>query len=317
LVRAGRDAGGVTLPYVFRKSESVAKAAQRVARELLDDTLKIIRDPKVTLDVRTHEARKAIKKLRGMLRLVESSARYGRLEKAIDKELRDAARKLAPFRDSDVMRAALQKAANGSHGLLDEKVADEIHACITEHTTTEKSAQAVSLALYTTDITAIGDKIASSEIHTRNLPALEKSYLKTCNAAYDLMRRVLAGAASEEDFHEWRKFVKYHFYHTRLLAGIYGKRARKRAKDANNLEEILGQHHDLAVLAQRIEAHRQQIQTICDIDALLAHLADRQKAMEGEALKLGKMLLPKKAVSAEDLFLNYSGTTRRKPAQRA
>jgi CHAD domain-containing protein len=296
---------GVTLPYVFRKSESVTRAAQRVARELLDDTLKTIRDPQVALDVRTHEARKAIKKLRGMLRLVESSARHGRLEKAIDKELRDAARKLAPYRDSDVMRAALHTAAKGSRGLLDEKTADAIHACITKTSGVGESAQAVSLALYATDVTSIGDKIAASEIHTRNLPALEKSYLKTCNTAYELLRKVLGGEASEEDFHEWRKFVKYHFYHTRLLAGIYGKSARNRAKDANELEETLGQHHDLAVLTERITAHRREIKKVCDVDRLLDYLATRQKTLERHALKLGRRLLPKEAESAEELFKNY------------
>jgi CHAD domain-containing protein len=303
------------LPYVFRKSESVIKAAQRVARELLDDTLTTIRDPKVTLDVRTHEARKAIKKLRGMLRLVESSQRLGRVEKAIDKELRDAARKLAPYRDSDVMRAALHSAAAASRGLIDQKTADSIHACITDTSGVGESAQAVSLALYATDVTSIGDKIAASEIHTRNLPALEKSYLKTCNTAYELMRKVLGGDASEEDFHEWRKFVKYHFYHTRLLAGIYGKSAKNRAKDANELEEILGQHHDMAVLAERIKAKRGKIKKVCDVDRLLDYLAKRQTTLERQALKLGRRLLPKEAESAEELFRNYKPDG--KPKQRA
>ena len=300
------------MPYVFHKSESVTNAAQRVARELLDETLKTIRDPKVTLDVRTHEARKAIKKLRGMLRLVEPKSKRGPNERAIDKELRDAARKLAPFRDSDVMKAALQTAAKSSHGLIDEEVAEKIHACIIDSTPVESSVQAVSLALYATDVTSIADRVAASEILTRNLKSLEASYLKTCNRAYALMEKVLAGEASEEEFHEWRKFVKYHFYHTRLLAGIYGKPARKRAKDANELEELLGEHHDLAVLSERILANRKKIKKVCDIDQLLVYLSERQDALEEKALKLGKSLFPKEATSAEELFLKYGTARRRK-----
>jgi CHAD domain-containing protein len=300
------------VPYVFHKSESVTNAAQRVARELLDDTLKTIRDPKVTLDVRTHEARKAIKKLRGMLRLVEPKSKRGPNERAIDKELRDAARKLAPFRDSDVMQAALQTAAKSSHGLIDEDVAEKIHACITESAPVEKSMQAVSLALYATDVTSIADRVAASEILTRNLKSLEASYLKTCNHAYTLLEKVLAGKASEEEFHEWRKFVKYHFYHTRLLAGIYGKPARRRAKDANELEELLGEHHDLAVLSERILANRKKIKKVCDIDQLLIYLSERQDVLEEEALTLGQALFPKQATSAEELFLKYKAGRPRK-----
>lgn len=300
------------MPYVFHKSESVTNAAQRVGRELLDETLKTIRDPKVTLDVRTHEARKAIKKLRGMLRLVEPKSKRGPNERAIDKELRDTARKLAPFRDSDVMRAALQTAAKSSHGLIDDEVADKIHAYITDRTPVETSMQAVSLALYATDVTSIADKLAASEILTRNLKALEASYLRTCNTAYTLLKKVLAGKATEEEFHEWRKFVKYHFYHTRLLAGIYGKPARKRANDANELEELLGQHHDLAVLSERIAANRRKIKKVCDIDQLLIYLSERQDVLEERALKLGQSLFPKEATSAEELFLKYGTTRKRK-----
>lgn len=299
------------MPYVFRKSESVTKATRRVARELLDETAQLIRNPKITLDVRTHEARKAIKKLRGMLRLIESSSHQGRADRALDKDLRNVARKLAPYRDSDVMRAALQVAAKGSHGLLDDKTAEAIHDCVTEHASVETSTQAVSLALYATDMTSLSDKIASSKIHTRNLAALKRSYLKTCNTAQELMRKIMTGKPTEEDFHEWRKFVKYHFYHTRLLAGIYGKQARRRAKDANELEEILGQHHDLAVLGERIKAHRRQIKKVCDVDKLLRYLAEQQKEMEKEAMALGRKLFPKTAGSVEELFLGY-GTARKK-----
>ncbi len=294
------------MPYVFHKSESVANAAQRVARELLDDTLEMIRNPDVTLDVRTHEARKAIKKLRGLLRLAEPSSHRGPTDREIDKELRDAARKLAPFRDSDVMRAALQTAAKSSHGLIDDDVADKIHAAITEGTSVETSTQAVSLALYATDVTSIGDKLAASEISTKNLATLEASYLNTCNKAYTLLQKVLAGNPAEEDFHRWRKFVKYHFYHTRLLARIYGKRARKRAKDANALEEVLGEHHDLAVLVERIRARRRKIRKFCDVDRLTGYMVARQLTLEEEALELGRRLFPKEAKSAEELFLDYA-----------
>ncbi len=126
----------------------------------------------------------------------------------------------------------------------------------------------------------------------------------------------MPGEATEEEFHDWRKFVKYHFYHTRLLAGVYGKAARKRAKDANELEELLGQHHDLAVLRERITAKRKRIAKFCDTDQLLAYLGESQDIIEKKALKLGRALFPKEATSAEELFLNYGTPYKPKTGKR-
>jgi len=75
---------------------------------------------------------------------------------------------------------------------------------------------------------------------------------------------------------------------------------------------LLGQHHDLAVLSERIAANRRKIKKVCDIDQLLIYLSERQDVLEERALKLGQSLFPKEATSAEELFLKYGTTRKRK-----
>src|SRR5262249_12296738 len=68
---------------------------------------------------------------------------------------------------------------------------------------------------------------------------------------YRQARRTLAAAyeaPTPERFHEWRKNVKYHWYHTRLLTPLWERTVAGRVAAASTLGELLGLHHDLAVL---------------------------------------------------------------------
>ncbi|MCX7864487.1 MAG: CHAD domain-containing protein, partial [Novosphingobium sp.] len=57
-----------------------------------------------------------------------------------------------------------------------------------------------------------------------------------------------------ESFHELRKRIKDHWYHCRLLVALWPEAMAVRSKAAGELGELLGEHHDLAVLVQRLMA---------------------------------------------------------------
>ncbi|MBI2433260.1 MAG: CHAD domain-containing protein, partial [Candidatus Hydrogenedentes bacterium] len=50
------------------------------------------------------------------------------------------------------------------------------------------------------------------------------------------------------DFHEWRKRVKDHWYHLRLLSDIWPGVMRGHRRSLRDLSELVGDHHNLAVL---------------------------------------------------------------------
>ncbi len=93
--------------------------------------------------------------------------------------------------------------------------------------------------------------------------------------------------------HEWRKRVK----DLRYVAEMLG--ARKLAKRADDLGELLGEEHDLAVLAQRVrrEAKAGRASGAPGRRArklLLRLIASRRKKLRKRALRDGKRLFKRK-----------------------
>ena len=87
------------MAYRFKHGESVAEGVRRVAREQIESATECLQDNTGAADgEKVHEARKAIKKVRALLRLVRPS--LGRTYSAENRRLRDAGRKLSKLRDA-------------------------------------------------------------------------------------------------------------------------------------------------------------------------------------------------------------------------
>jgi CHAD domain-containing protein len=55
------------------------------------------------------------------------------------------------------------------------------------------------------------------------------------------------------NLHEWRKRVKDLWYQERLLQGSWPNVMKAQAKEAKKLSKLLGEDHDLAVLAEHVD----------------------------------------------------------------
>jgi len=55
-----------------------------------------------------------------------------------------------------------------------------------------------------------------------------------------------------ENFHEWRKAVKYHGYHVDLLQSLWDDQLCARSKTVDGLSHLLGWYHDGVVLASAL-----------------------------------------------------------------
>jgi hypothetical protein len=55
--------------------------------------------------------------------------------------------------------------------------------------------------------------------------------------------------------HEWRKRVKDLWYHERLVVELWAPVLTAHAQETRRLSELLGDEHDLAVLAELLVAH--------------------------------------------------------------
>ena len=66
-------------------------------------------------------------------------------------------------------------------------------------------------------------------------------------------------SGTAQDLHDWRKRVKDHWYHVRLLAGLWPDVMTSFEWTLKDLETKLGDHHNLEVLKERIQARTTRV----------------------------------------------------------
>src|SRR5262249_35857506 len=103
------------MAFCFKRKESVGKAARRLERDRIDHALECLTECDRAEAI--HCARKDVKKMRAVLRLVRSEIPKNR-RRRITKALRKAASDLAAPRDAYVKASTLKKLARHFKGQL-------------------------------------------------------------------------------------------------------------------------------------------------------------------------------------------------------
>jgi len=126
-------------------------------------------------------------------------------------------------------------------------------------------------------------------LQTDGFPALAPGL----EEAYRGARRAMARARKQpqpENFHEWRKRVKDHWYHVRLLESLWSDLMRAHEKSLKDLESWLGEDHNLVVLREKIVAEPDSYGDPKETELVL-HLIDKyQKELRDNSLSLGERI---------------------------
>lgn len=231
------------------KDRSVTAALRRIALEQIDLAEAALTDISQPLPLRVHTARKAVKKLRGLIRLVRPG--------------------FPPYHDEN---AALRRAGRGiaglrqSHVLLDtfDLVAADAGLCDADRQTLRETVEGhaeVSRTEAALDATLAGFQAEWSALRRRARhwapqdkgfqalgPGLARSHAAATRAADRAADRARTTGDAAEAVHDWRKRVKDHGYHLRLLAPLWPELMRVQGDAVEALGESLGQHQDIADL---------------------------------------------------------------------
>ena len=237
------------------KQEPLGSGHRRMALGQLDIAIEALEGGagKASPEERVHEARKALKRLRALVRLLRDELG----EQTYEREsalLRDAGRRLARARDAEVLLSTLEDLIARHRGkLASRRGVLRLRAHLQQE---RDGAAEMALAASAThagtlaELRALRARVSEWELAEPGgieaiEPALERLYGKGCKR----MRRAAKAkgeARRTRTLHEWRKRVKDLRYAAEMLG------ARKVAKRADDLGELLGEEHDLAVLAQRV-----------------------------------------------------------------
>ena len=279
------------MAYRFRISETLGVGARRIAREIIDSAILTASRGNRPLAVRTHGARKGVKKLRGLIRLVAPVSKSSEMLKDTDLTLKRAARIMARRRDDDVILLILNKIADeGAKGFGPRYVAG-IFKELTglDKGWTKDAGDKKDFTEFLAMISTIRRDVATWGFQQSDLHALDWGYIATYREARTGMLQILE-KPTDKRLHNWRRLVKYHFYHTRLLENIKAGFNNERIEKTKRLEEILGFHHDLVMLKERIRdlpKRRRREQVYRDI---LKQTKKRRRVLEVRALSLASDL---------------------------
>ena len=130
------------------------------------------------------------------------------------------------------------------------------------------------------------ERVADWKIEEDGFEAVRDGLVRT----YRSGRRAMAEAfetPNGDTFHAWRKQTKYHWYHMRLIEGIWKPELHARRRAAKKLGVLLGEHHDLAMLRQTLDGA---------IDA------DRGREMSDPIARRSAELVRRAAVIGERLY---------------
>lgn len=225
-----------------------------------------------------HGLRKHVKKLRGLIRLARPHFKDYRKENAA---LRDAARGISALRDAEVMLVTLDRleAAGAEPALI-----APVRAGVAERGAASPD-QAAALAAFGVEMAALRDRARLWRVKGDGFGALRDGIVRTWDEARDLQHAARRDP-SDEAIHEWRKRVKDHWYQSRLLTPIWPGAMTAHVAAADDLGELLGDHHDLAVF----RAHLDDLATGEARLALQSHAAARQRDIEARAFALSERL---------------------------
>jgi len=284
------------MAYRFKKDEPLSSAVKRVFAEEISWAVGHLAHSRKRAEA-VHEARKSIKKIRGLLSLI--GGQIGPARKIQDRYFRDAGRHLSDFRDSTVMLQTFDGLAE-KHPALDLKTIKEMRQSLRRpgrHTTAEKKVSSEVVHL-----------LEESRLQADSWPLADLQFemlVPAMTATYRGGRRAFKRAQkadNTEALHDFRKKVKEHWYHLRLFEGAGDADLKKRVNDLDELGTCLGDEHNLSVLRARLNAEIETKQDRQKIGEVINWLDAEANSLRKHALETGEHLYGAKAsVFAERL----------------
>lgn len=277
------------MSYRFVAGEPVATGVKRIAAEQLDRAIEVLSPPFQDHGAAVHDARKSMKKLRAILRLVGDE--IGRDQYAEDnRAFRDAARRLSEIRDAAVLPETLRK-------LREEKGSGKLDAAFDRAITLLESSPQKS-----------GDQEEKRQQAEREMEDVARNLLRMrlrleewsidrndfralrggLRRVYKRGRKGFAEALDEPtavNLHEWRKQVKYLWYQVRLLKGIWPPLLKSLADELRELAEALGEDHDLAMLRGALAPLMEDDAT--ELEMMVKAIEKRRAKLQERAMRRG------------------------------
>lgn len=275
------------MAFIFVEGEPWADALRRLVREQIDAAISAISGGEVSAEVGVHEARKACKRVRAVLRLAQKADRdlYDR-ENAF---FRESARSLAQARDADSAVSAWDRLMSheAAAPLEDRVTGIREKLCEQQQLAHQQAAQGKRRSAFVRRMRAVRQRLNRWKLPENALEIVRDGIHRTYRRGRKAMARA-AKDANPETFHEWRKRTKDLYYQLSLLRNVCPWAHKKRRNRVDELGEMLGQLHDLVVLQIPLRADSQAKVAVGNLE-FAEHLVNaRSRQLQRAALVAGE-----------------------------
>lgn len=279
------------MAYRLSIADDVPSSVRSCAREQLAGAVERLERAHEDPVKAVHEARKHLKKTRALLRLVRP-ALGKRAYRSENDALRGAGLALSGTRDADVLVQTVGKLADHAAGRLPADTFDQLRDALAAEA---EAARGAADGEPVAELASVIETLRAAELRVEAWPLDEADWetvLAGVTRAYARGRDAFAVARATpapELLHAWRKRAKDLWYHQRLLAPAWPDVLGAQAEAAHALTELLGDGHDLAVLAARLSDETRPLPPAVDADraALLALVEHRSHELRTAATQLG------------------------------
>lgn len=284
------------MAYRLKEPNSLSTDIKRIIGEQIDAateelTVKIESDRGEAI----HDARKRFKKIRAVIRLVRND-----LDKKTYRQenicFRDAGRQLSDVRDAEVLSETLTKLEKHFKEYLNLEAFSDLEQLLTENY--QKMSDRVfeegdAVTKVVTDINNAKKRINNWSLDN-DWSVLEGGMKRIYKHGYQDSRSIFKKQPTIENLHEWRKQVKYLWYHLKIVSPVWSDLLDCWVKQSHQLADYLGDDHDLAVLGQFISERQEQLASNSEIAVLTSLIKRRREQLQSSAKWLGQRIYVEK-----------------------
>jgi CHAD domain-containing protein len=278
------------MAFKLKAGESVRKGIRRIARKQIDAALEhLTASRSESRDESVHEARKSFKKVRAVLRFVRPV-----IGQCVYREenirFRDAGRPLTEVRDARILIETL----DGLHERFGEHISDRSFSDVRKALQANLRAVRKRVLDKEDALAAVAGTVRQARGHLEDWADVPNKWSSLGKGLTDVYRRAgeahaaAAADATVEKLHEWRKQAKYLRYQLEILCPLWRERLEELAGEADLMQQLLGDDHDLAVLRQMLTDDPEPYGDRDDAEVLLALIDRRRAELQEEAMPLGE-----------------------------
>ncbi len=274
--------------YQLKVGEELPDRVRQILRKQIRRAASLLANRLDHRDEPVHGARKWLKKVRAMLRLVKPALGEDAWRRE-DRRFRRIARTLAGRRDAEVLTLTLKK-------LRHRRAKPAVHAALARLSHRVAGGRGKVPAKLRGQERKSRAQLRIARARVAGLPLARLGWRDLCRGLEETYRAGAAALAkagrtrAPEDLHEWRKRVKDLWYQLQVVQPVQRLELGALAEDAKQLSLRLGDDHDLFLVehaATTARLDRREVKRILDLTR------GGHQELQEDAFALGRRLYAK------------------------